>query len=351
MKLVNILTPLAALALAGTASAFEQPKVYDLQPNDRVIVLGDSTTAQGSTVSGHIHLVDQALKDQVPALKAVVYGIGWSQHGSASLLGDKGLINQFVRTNPKAGPAAWKGGPPTVAIINMGLNDSKGGEAALPAHVGNLRKVVLELCELKVTPIVCATSLWGGLKQTKAYAEAARALAVELQCPLIDLYAAHAEHLTANPKDPMATFDGVHLAAAGEKLSATTILQAFGLKPVWRECYVRFAVMRHNWSTGHWGSYTVEAERPDGSKDKVSLECKGEPNAGVVAGGHPVGTKLTVTLNPPAGFEFTHWEDRDYRLAPAGSQPDLGKSATITLTLDRNRHLMGWVRPKNETPK
>jgi hypothetical protein len=44
MKPRRIISILVALALAGTASAYEQPKVYDLKANERVLVLGDSAT-------------------------------------------------------------------------------------------------------------------------------------------------------------------------------------------------------------------------------------------------------------------------------------------------------------------
>ena len=340
----------AILLLGGLIStsvfAFEQPKVYDLKPNDRVIVLGDSTTFLGLSVGGHVFLVDQVQKDQAPALKAVVYGIGWPQHGAGSLLGEKGQINLFVRTK-------GKDAPPTVAIINMGLNDSKAGNAAIPAYVENLRKAVQQLRDLKVTPILCAITTWGGLDQTKAFAEADRALATELKCPLIDLYAAHAEQISisAKGKGGAPTFDGTHLSLIGETLSAKTILQAFGLKPVWRENYLRLTSMRENWSTAHWGNFTVESNRSDllpaGSKDKVTLAVTGDAWAGVTAG-YPAGTKVTVTMNPPAGYEVIQWIDMDYRQSPASSQPDLGKSATIALTLDQNRFLLCMVRPKKD---
>ena len=35
---------MASLALAGSAYAFDQPKVYDLKPNEGILILGDSTT-------------------------------------------------------------------------------------------------------------------------------------------------------------------------------------------------------------------------------------------------------------------------------------------------------------------
>ena len=31
-------------ATTGMALAYDQPKVYDLKPNERVVILGDSTT-------------------------------------------------------------------------------------------------------------------------------------------------------------------------------------------------------------------------------------------------------------------------------------------------------------------
>jgi len=334
----------AILLLGGLIStsvfAFEQPKIYDLKPNDRVIILGDSTTPTELVLGGYVFLVNQVQKEQAPEKKAVVYGFGWPQHGAGSLLGDNGQINLYVRTKTKTEP-------PTVAIINMGLNDSKGGNAAIPAYVETLRKAVQELRDLKVTPILCAITTWGGLDQTKAYAEAARVLASELKCPLIDLYAAHAEQISisANGKGGAPTYDGVHLSLIGETLSAKTILQAFGLKPVWREKYLRLTTMRESWSTGEWGNFTVvESNR----SDNLPAESKGNHPWGGVTTGYPAGTKVTVTMTPRVGFEIIQWIDMDYRGSPASSQPDLGKSATIALTLDQNRFLLCMVRPKKD---
>ncbi len=51
-----------------------------------------------------------------------------------------------------------------------------------------------------------------------------------------------------------------------------------------------------------------------------------------------------MTLIPPPGdFEFSHWVDMDYSGNQA-SHPFPEKTATITLTMDRHRFLMGYVK-------
>jgi len=57
MRLSHIITFLAMLTLAVPASAFEQSKVYDLKPNERVLILGDSTTWDGTSEAGYVRLV------------------------------------------------------------------------------------------------------------------------------------------------------------------------------------------------------------------------------------------------------------------------------------------------------
>lgn len=117
----------------------------------------------------------------------------------------------------------------------------KAGPGGVEPYTKNLREAVGLLRERKQTVILTTPGTWGGLTQTKPYAEAARVLASELKCPLIDLYAVQSELITAHTKDGNLdpafnpTVDGVHLSALGQKLWAETILKALGLKPEWQK--------------------------------------------------------------------------------------------------------------------
>jgi hypothetical protein len=352
MSMKPFLFALLLSSVAGRASAFEQPKIYDLKPNDRVIVLGDSTTYEGTFVAGHVRLVDQAQKEQIPDKNVIVYGFGWAQNETAALLGERGQINVYVRSNPpKYGfhphvflwDAPWKDGRPTVAIINMGLNDSKAGDKVIPAYVEILRKAVLELRELKVFPILCATTTWGGLKQTKGFAEAARALAKELDCPLIDLYAAHAQWITEHTKDGTLpaefapTRDGVHLSSIGETLSATTFLQALGLKPEWKQYQVRVTTYRK--SKGEV-DLVVTADPPLPAPKTPYAFRPFWPNMVNNMPLVPPGTRLTLEVKPRAGYSFYGWQ-------MFAGQPLATATNTITLTVDRHLNLEAFVLPSD----
>jgi len=154
----------AILLLSGlisiSVSALEQPKVYDLKPNERVLILGDSTTYDGCTVGGYVRLVDQAIQEQIPERKAAVRGSG----GPGAMLAPE-------RPAEKRIPFAetWKsflGQPntPTTVIINLGLNDSKGGEGNVPNYEKWVRQYVVEFREIKMNVVLCTPTLWGGLK-------------------------------------------------------------------------------------------------------------------------------------------------------------------------------------------
>jgi lysophospholipase L1-like esterase len=314
---------LASLLLAGTTSAFEQPKVYDLKPNDYVYVIGDSTTHQGTLPAGYVPLTDQAVQEQLPGKNIKVDGF---HGGSGATSGDH---VKFV--GPHLDQVIKAGRTPTAVVINIGLNDTGRGQG-LPAYGDNLRKMVADIRARKMTAMLCATTTYRDLKFMTPYADMARTVAAELHCPLIDLQAAHVAHIEANTKDGKRvpgtdpTVDGLHLSAVGETISAKTFLQAFGLKPAWQAYQVRMVAMREGWATGVHGTFTYEPKLAS----------------------YPSGSKVTVTLIPAAGCEFSQWQDMDYRGTPKASQPELGSSATITLTMDRHRFLMGYVRPKRE---
>lgn len=318
---------LAALALGqASVSAFEQPKIYDLKPNDHVLVCGDSTTHDGCMPAGYVPLTHQAVQEQLPGKNIKVAGIsGWS--GATSL----DLVKQVPPALDRI-LSAKDGRPPTVVVINIGLNDTGRGQG-VPAYGDHLRTMVKHIRDRKMTAVLCTPTTLGDLKTMEPYAATVRTVAAELKCPVIDLNAAHVAHIKANTRDGKRvpgtdpTRDGCHLSAVGETLSAATFLRAFGLKPVWQNYQIRLVSMRELWSTGVWGTFTRDPDLPS----------------------YPAGSKVTVTLVPPKGdFEFSQWIDMDYRMCQKG-HPFPEKTATIALTMDRHRFLMGYVREKKKT--
>ncbi len=236
-----------------------------------------------------------------------VSGIGRPGAPSGQMI-EKNWIDNDVK------PLLVKTNPPTICIVNMGLNDALQGGKALAPYAENLRTVVRQGRALGLTMILCTPTLRGGLAKTKPFAEKARAVAAEERCPIVDLYAAHADHMTANTKDGKiapgkdTTYDGVHLTAAGETVSAITILQSFGLKPVWQKYQIR------NKSNPGFGTYTIEPAQPF----------------------YEVGAKVAVTAIPAKGKKFVRW---------AGDMASYGTENPVSVTMDR--HLLISI-PKSE---
>jgi hypothetical protein len=96
---------LLILATVTTAWAFDQPKVYELKTNDQVLILGDSTTADGLLPAGYVPLTDQAQREQRPDLHVKVDGIGYAMSTSADVL---------ERFMPMVDQRLAKANPPTV---------------------------------------------------------------------------------------------------------------------------------------------------------------------------------------------------------------------------------------------
>lgn len=288
----------------ATVSAFEQPLIYQLKSKDTVLVIGDSTTADGLKPAGYVRLVEQALSEQIPDQGVGISGLGYPMKTTAILGGQIANVKKLLE----------KGNGPTVVIINLGLNDSKEKEKGVTPFTDNLRKAIGELQAMKVTAIICTPTTWGGLTQTKPYAEAARALATETKCLLIDLYAVHADHIVANTKDGKLlpgtnpTRDGVHMNGIGETLSAGAVLQAFGLKTVWKKYQLRTMCRAY-------GKITIDPDLPF----------------------YEPGTKVTVTAIPADGAFFKFW-----------SGDHQGSEAKTTVTMDRHRIITTDFRPLSE---
>ncbi len=307
-----LLAVLAAFALGqATASAFEQPKVYELKPKDHVVIFGDSTTVAGCKPAGFVQLLIQAVAEQIHDQGVKVSAICKNTRTTSSLLGPEGWI--LGRKFKTLQDAEHK---PTVAIIVLGLNDSKAGPSGVEPYVKRLREAIGLLRDRKQTVILVTPSTWGGLEQTKPYAGACRALAKELECLLIDLYAVHVDHIVANTKDGRLlpsdnpTVDGVHYSEVGDTLTAGAILRALGLEAVWRKYQLQVALNRN-------------------------CDVTVEPNLSVNEPYEP-GAKVTLTCKPKAGMVFKSWAHTNGELI-AGTEP------AVTVTMDSHQHIKAVV--------
>jgi hypothetical protein len=180
---------------------------------------------------------------------------------------------------------------------------------------------VRKLRERKQTVILTTPTLWCGFDQTKPYAEAARKLAEELKCPLIDLYAAYADYCTSNMKDGKmlpgtGLFDteepviGLHLGVRGNTLSAQTILRALGLKPEWKMYQLCLTV-----------------------KGKGRIKADPEPTGDRARPAYAPGTKVTLTFTPDAGFKLARWFNFEGTVKET--------TPTLTVTTDRPMWIIG----------
>ena len=303
----------AVLLLGGlittSAFAFEQPAVQQLTAKDHIVIFGDSTTVGGCRPAGYVQLLIQALNEQVPGVK--VSAICKNSQKSGSMLG--WIPGKFEELR-KAEPA------PTISIIVLGLNDGD-----VVAYTKNLREAVGLLRERKQTVILTTPTLHANLDKTKPRAEAARALATELKCPLIDLGAAYTDYAIKNMKDGKflpgtGLYDneesviGLHLGQLGNTLSAKTILQALSLKPEWKMYQICLSVS---------GKGQIKADpAPTGDKGRE---------------GYAPGTKVTLTFTPDAGFKFNRWFNFEGTVKETAEK--------LTVTMDRPMWIIAESKP------
>lgn len=307
---IRLLVACVLCVLPGSATAMDQPVIHQLKAGDRVLVLGDSTTADGVQIAGHVRLVDQALQEQAPELKASVSGAGWVAKPSGSLLGKRpnndsnnvenlseGMIGRVIQT------AIAKGQGPTVVLINLGLNDQR-LNLGTEQYAQNLRAATTHIRALGVTVILCTPTTMRGIAMMEPYAKAVRELATELKCPVIDLHAVHVDHIVAHTRDgkldpaESPTRDACHLSGVGEGLSARAMLQAFGLKPVWKQYQLRAQVGADR------GTLAIDPQLPL----------------------YPPGTEVTLALTVKPGFTFKSW-----------TLDATGTELTTKVVMDRHR--------------
>ena len=331
-------------------AAFEQPKVYDLKPNERILILGDSTTHDGNTVGGYVRLVDQGIQEQAPERKAAIRAnAGYGARLVPGQPDKRQTMGEWLK------PVQGHPNAPTTVMINLGINDSGGGEANLQTYEKWVRQYVEELRAAKLNVILCTPTVWNG-HQTKPNAEVVRRVATEMKCPLVDLYAAHAE---ACENKKRVHRDTGHLNMTGEILSASTILKGLGLKAEWKKYQLRVSSRPNGWSTSveGWcgapltGNTKCVVVEPALSEGKPELESpKGRfgfyttlwiANWPTEQAAYAPGTKVTLKLDPASGRIFHHWGDFGDGLLPKDAP------ATLTIIMDGHRGVdLSYVFPE-----
>ena len=305
------LAMLFCLAGAGVVSAFDQPAVYQLKSKDNLLIMGDSTTARGIPVAGFVPLIDQAQREQLPELGAKVTGLGYDMSTSRDLI---------VHYMPMVDRLLQAPNPPTVVAILIGLNNAKEKEAGVAAYTEDLRTLHKLLTERKLRVMYCTPSAAVyDLGVMKSYAQAARKVATELKCPLIDVQTAWVEHVQANFKDGKfptgtnPTCDGCHFSQMGQNLTAATIIQGLGLKPVWQKYQIRTGI-----GGGGRGKITLTPDLPF----------------------YPAGTAVTLKVTTEAGDTLQGW-------ALDGHPGIVATDAEYTLTMSNHHAITAMIRRKN----
>lgn len=215
---------LAGALCVGAGYAQEIP----VRNGDTMAFLGDSITAGGMRSNGYCRLVIRGL--EANGIKAEPIGAGISGHKSNQMLArlDKDVIEK----------------KPTWMTLSCGVNDVWHGARgiALPDYKTNIVQIVdkAQAAGIKVM-ILTATMIKEDAendlnKKLAGYNDFLRQLAKEKQCLLGDLnaemQATIAAMKQANPLPPgknYLTIDGVHMAAAGNRMMALGVLKGFGL--------------------------------------------------------------------------------------------------------------------------
>ncbi|HEX2150240.1 MAG TPA: GDSL-type esterase/lipase family protein [Actinomycetota bacterium] len=204
----------------------------DLPPGSRIVFFGDSITVGGVEKNGYVTLVREALATIYPDRGIEVFGSG--------VEGDK--VTDLARRLSKDVLAE----EPTHVVVYVGVNDvaSLGpSRAALDAGARAYRSGLADLVDriraagaevMLCTPSVIGEDVDQGTVVNyglELFATQVRQLAAEKSTGLCDLRSDFTRHLVSRTSSPrrsgVLTVDGIHLNAAGNRLVARTILQAF----------------------------------------------------------------------------------------------------------------------------
>ena len=231
-----------AAACAMATCAFGEIMVKD---GDTLAFLGDSITQLGQqNADGYVNLTIRALAAEGVRVKPVKAGI--SGHKSNNMLA---RLNRDVLSKK-----------PRWMTLSCGVNDvwhqDHGKGVSLEDYKANITKILDACAAANCTVIVLTATMFERKEMEKdkhnvklaPYNEWLRAEAKRRNLPLADLNAAMWAAHAKEPKVKL-TRDGVHMAAAGDRLMARGVLAALGVKedrfariereawkPVWVMC-------------------------------------------------------------------------------------------------------------------
>ena len=238
---------LMSLSSINTLNAAEKnADTVKLQPDDRVVFLGDSITQQGAKPGGYVTLVREALAQNEKTKNVEVIGAGISGNKVPDL--EQRLQRDVLSKKPD------------IVVIYIGINDvwhwNRNRGTKKEDFKSGLERIISQIQHAGAKVILSTPSVIG--EKTDAtgefdsmleeYSAISRNVAKKQHVQLLDLRKAFLAHLKEHNKDNVArgvlTTDGVHLNAAGNKFVAGQMLAVLGVEqPVVEEKPMK--VLRH----------------------------------------------------------------------------------------------------------
>lgn len=215
---IRIALAAAALIIAGC-----QP----LASGPLVICFGDSITEQGGNWGGYVGIAASLLREQCPHLRArvVAAGVGGSRVPDL----ERRYATEIESRSPDA------------VVVMIGINDVwhtlRGGGTPKAEFEAVLRRLVAKMQAADMRVVLCTPGVIGEKPDgtnpldgmLNDYADVTRGIAAETGAGLVDLRREFKEHLQAhNPRaaaDGILTYDGVHLTAAGNRVTARAVAE------------------------------------------------------------------------------------------------------------------------------
>ena len=212
----------ASLALAAALVAHGEPLVRN---GDTIVFMGDSITHYGAERShGHVNLT-------VQGLAANGIDVRWIGRG---VPGEKAsqMRARFQRDVVDSHPA--------VVTISAGVNDVALSDQAPVSGPEDVEAMIQMAKEAGITPVVMTPTFavfnTEDSDSTSAYAATVRGYAATYAVPLCDTWQAITDWKASSATPYLeyqlhykATIDGVHMAPAGDRVMARTLLRALGL--------------------------------------------------------------------------------------------------------------------------
>ena len=213
--------PVLALLSLCSGMAFAEPMV---KTGDRVVFLGDSITAQGTSPHGYITLVEKGLKHLGISIVPLPSGVIFQKSNDLRARLERDVISKRVQ----------------FMTFSCGVNDVLQGKKGipLPDYKVNVTNILSRCAEAGVKVIVLTTTIVNEDPDSETnrklgeYNAFLRDEAKARNLPLADVFSAMAEQLKTYPADVKGwkmTVDGVHMAPDGNRVMARCVLLAMGV--------------------------------------------------------------------------------------------------------------------------